>query len=138
MGQIEKKVDFRPKIGIVYRYSRKEVSMFISAAIAQTANTATQAATTAPMSGMLTQLILVVLIVYFVLIRPQQKRIKKHEAELNAIIKGTKVIVAGIMGRVVEVQSDNKLLVELSDGVEVTVLRPYVSQVIFETPAQKK
>jgi len=111
--------------------------MFISQALAQTTEAATQAAEAAPMSGMLLQLILVVAIVYFILIRPQQKRIKKHEAELQAIIKGTKIVVGGFLGTVVEVQEDNKLLVELANGVRVTVLRPYVAQVLFETPLKK-
>lgn len=111
--------------------------MFISEALAQTANATAQVAEASPMSSMITQLILVVLIVYFVLIRPQQKRLKKHEAELNAIIKGTKVVVAGFVGKVVEVKADNQLVVELADGVRVIVLRPYVSQVLFETPVKK-
>lgn len=115
----------------------ERIHMFISQALAQTTEVATQAAEAAPMSGMLLQLILVVAIVYFILIRPQQKRIKKHEAELQAIIKGTKIVVGGFLGTVVEVQEDNKLLVELANGVRVTVLRPYVAQVFFETPLKK-
>ncbi len=115
----------------------ERIHMFISQALAQTTEVATQAAEAAPMSGMLLQLILVVAIVYFILIRPQQKRIKKHEAELQAIIKGTKIVVGGLLGTVVEVQEDNKLLVELANGVRVTVLRPYVAQVFFETPLKK-
>ena len=62
--------------------------MFISEAFAQVTENAVQ--TGGSMSHMMTQLVLIVFIVYFVLIRPQQKRIKKHEAELKAIIKGTK------------------------------------------------
>ena len=115
----------------------ERIHMFISQALAQTTEVATQAAEAAPMSGMLLQLILVVAIVYFILIRQQQKRIKKHEAELQAIIKGTKIVVGGLLGTVVEVQEDNKLLVELANGVRVTVLRPYVAQVFFETPLKK-
>jgi len=112
--------------------------MFISQAFAQTAETAAQSATVSPTGSMIFQLVFIVFVVYFILIRPQQKRIKKHEAELNAIIKGTEVIVAGLVGRVVEVRNEEKLLVEFADGVQMVVLRPYVSQVIFETPAGTK
>ena len=112
--------------------------MFISQAFAQTAETAAEVAAASPASQMIAQLVLVVLIVYFILIRPQQKRIKKHEMELNAIIRGTRVIIGGLEGRVTEVLDNNKLSVELAPGVIVTVLRPYVSQVIFETPIQKE
>ncbi len=122
---------------IIEDITDERIHMFISQALAQTTEVATQAAEAAPMSGMLLQLILVVAIVYFILIRPQQKRIKKHEAELQAIIKGTKIVVGGFLGTVVEVQEDNKLLVELANGVRVTVLRPYVAQVFFETPLKK-
>ena len=112
--------------------------MFISEAFAQTTEAATQGAAVAPAGSMIFQLVFIVFVVYFILIRPQQKRIKKHEAELKAIIKGTEVIVAGLVGRVVEVQDEQKLLVEFADGVQVVVLRPYVSQVIFETPNATK
>lgn len=122
---------------IIEDITDERIHMFISQALAQTTEVATQAAEAAPISGMLLQLILVVAIVYFILIRPQQKRIKKHEAELQAIIKGTKIVVGGFLGTVVEVQEDNKLLVELANGVRVTVLRPYVAQVFFETPLKK-
>ena len=108
--------------------------MLISTALAQTVETATQTAQASPVSGMIFQLVFIIFVVYFILIRPQQKRIKKHEAELNAIIKGTQVIVAGLLGRVVAVQDNQKLLVEFADGVQIVVLRPYVSQVLFETP----
>lgn len=107
--------------------------MFISQAFAQTAETAATVTQASSATNMIVQMVLVVLIVYFILIRPQQKRIKKHEAELNAIIKGTRVIVAGLMGKVVEVRENNHLVVEFAPGVQVTVLRPYVSQVLFET-----
>jgi len=112
--------------------------MFISEAFAQTAETTAQGAAVSPAGSMIFQLVFIVFVVYFILIRPQQKRIKKHEAELNAIIKGTEVIVSGLVGRVIEVKDDQKLLVEFADGVQMVVLRPYVSQVIFETPNATK
>ncbi len=110
--------------------------MFISEAFAQATETATQAS--GSFSYTVAQLALIVFIVYFVLIRPQQKRIKKHEAELNAIIKGTKVIVAGLVGRVVDILDENKLVVEFTDGVQIQVMRAYISQVLFDTPNPKK
>lgn len=112
--------------------------MFISQALAQTAATAAQTAGTGSLSGMIMQLILIVAIVYFILIRPQQKRIKKHEAELNAIIKGATVIVAGLIGRVVQVVDDKTLKVDFGNGMEVKVLRAYVSQVVFESQPETR
>jgi preprotein translocase subunit YajC len=109
--------------------------MFVSQAFAQTAQTAVSGPSDT--MGMMVQFVLIVLIVYFLLIRPQQKRVKQHEAELNAIIKGTKIIVAGIIGTVVEVHDNQELTVEVADGVRIRVMRPYVSQVIFETQTSK-
>ena len=105
--------------------------MFISQAIAQTAETAAEVS---PTTGIISQLAVVVLIVYFILIRPQQKRIKKHEAALNAIIKGTQIVVGGMLGKVTGIIDDKKLIVEFAPGIEFTVMRDYVSQVLFETP----
>ena len=101
--------------------------MFIPSAWAQTAATS---ATAGSVSGMAVQFLLILFICYFLLIRPQQKRFKKHEAELNAIVKGVKVNVGGLVGKVVKVEP-LELTVELAKGVEVTVLRPYVTQVLF-------
>lgn len=61
--------------------------MFISEAWAQTAETA---ASGGSVSGVLIQLGLIFVIFYFLLIRPQQKKIKQHEAMLSAIKKGDK------------------------------------------------
>lgn len=101
--------------------------MFISPALAQTV---APAANTASLSGMAIQFLLIIVICYFLLIRPQQKRLKKHEAELNAIVKGVRVNVGGIVGKVVKVEP-LELTVEIAKGVEITVLRPYVTQVLF-------
>ena len=101
--------------------------MFISTAWAQTAATA---ANTGSLSSMAIQFVLVIVICYFLLIRSQQKRFKKHEAELNAIVKGVKVNVGGIIGKVVKVEP-LELTVEVAEGVEIKVLRPYVTQVLF-------
>ena len=134
---IIKKLIFDKKRGIVPQtYLRKDKIMFVSSALAQVAEGA--ASQTSSATGMIFQLVIIVFAFYFLFIRPQQKRIKKHEAELKAIIKGTKIIVGGLLGKVVAVQDEEKLLVEFADGVQITVLRAYVSQVLFETPLNQK
>ena len=105
--------------------------MFISSAWAQTAeNVAATTPNAGSLSSMAIQFVLIVLICYFILIRPQQKRYKKHEAELNAIVKGVRVNVSGIIGTVVKVEP-LELTVEIAKDVEIKVLRPYVTQVLF-------
>ena len=107
--------------------------MFISEAFAQTAETtATVANTPAPDSfKMILQLVLIFVILYFLLIRPQQKKMKKHQDELNSIIKGSKIIIAGIIGTVKHVKENGELIVEIAEGTEITVLREYVSGLVI-------
>lgn len=111
--------------------------MFISQAFAQTAETANQVAVSAFPDSMkvIIQFALIFFVLYFLLIRPQQKKFKEHEKELNSIVRGSQVIVGGMIGRVVSVEADGKLNVELAKDVRVTVLRAYVAQVI---PAETK
>ena len=45
--------------------------------------------------------------------------------------------MGGFVGRVIDVQDKDKLTVELAKGVEVVVMRPYVSQVLFESTPKK-
>lgn len=104
--------------------------MFISQAFAQTTEVAQQTTAIPESVGFFVQVVLIFFILYFLLIRPQQKRIKEHQTHLNAIIKGTKIIVSGIVGTVQNVK-DNELTVEIANGVEIKVLREYVSQVVF-------
>ncbi len=57
-------------------------------------------------------------ILYFLLIRPQQKRQKQHQALLSAIKKGDKVITnSGLIATVSKVLNDQEVILEISDGI---------------------
>ena len=102
--------------------------MFITDAIAA-AETAT-AVTPSPVAGLLTQLVLVFCIFYFILIRPQQKKMKEHENVLKAIKPKDEVLTGGgIYGKVVSVKEDI-LTVEIAKGVEIKVLRSTIREVV--------
>ena len=96
------------------------------------------AATTAPASGIgssiagLIPLVLIFCVFYFVIIRPQQKKIKEHNRLLDNIKKGDKVVISsGILGSVTKIDSTNGyLFVEVSDGVEIKVLKSSISEVL--------
>lgn len=113
--------------------------MFISSAFAQAAE---GASSTGSMSGMIIQLVLIFAIFYIFLIRPQQKRIKEHEAKVNALKTGDKVITGGgIIAKVVEVNvADDELTLEIAQGVNVRVARPTVREVLSDevTPVAAK
>ena len=102
--------------------------MFISDAFAQTAGAAAANSTT----GMIVQLVLIFVIFYFILIRPQQKKIREHEAMLNAIKKGDKVITGGGIYGVVEKANEDKLDVKIAEGIIVVVHRATVRDVVDE------
>lgn len=102
--------------------------MFINEAFAQTAGAA---ATGGSISSTLVQLGLIFVIFYFLLIRPQQKKIKQHELMLQAIKKGDKILTGGgIYAKVLKADDPIDLTVELADGVVVDINRSTVRDVI--------
>ncbi len=105
--------------------------MFISEAFAQAGDAA---AAQGSVYGTLIQLGLIFVIFYVLLIRPQQKKIKQHEAMLMAIKKGDKVITGGgIYGKVVKAEDGGiELVVEIADGLNVTVNRATIRDVVNE------
>ncbi len=84
--------------------------------------------------GSFIPLILIFAIMYFLLIRPQQKKVKEHAAMVQAIRKGDQVVTSGgLIGKVTRVKEDNEIEVELSKGVTVRVVQSTISQVLNKT-----
>ena len=81
--------------------------------------------------------VLIFLIFYLLMIRPQQKRVKQHQAAISAIKKGDEVVTGGgIRGRVTRVVDDTEAEVEIAQGTRVRVVKSTISQVL--TPASTK
>jgi preprotein translocase subunit YajC len=83
--------------------------------------------------GMLNTLLiptmLIIGIMYFLMIRPQQKRLKEHQAMVAAIRRGDTIVTSGgIIGKVAKVE-DQELQVEIAEGVKIKILRSTVSEV---------
>ena len=88
--------------------------------------------------GQLVPLILIFGIMYFLLIRPQQKKAKQHQTMVKALRRGDQVVTqGGLIGKVVKVKEDNELEVELSEGVKVRVVQSTVAQVLNKTEPAK-
>ncbi len=69
-------------------------------------------------------LILIFVIFYFFLIRPQQTKVKEHKEMVKNLKRGDEVITSGgIIGKVDRVFEDDRIEVEISDGVKVQVIR---------------
>lgn len=103
--------------------------LFISAAHAQ--ETAAAMGEPSMFSGLL-PLLLIFVVFYFLLIRPQQKKFKAHQAMVNAVEKGDKIVTSGgIIGTVTKVEGENDVVhVEISEGVKIKVVRSTIASVI--------
>lgn len=83
-------------------------------------------------------LILVFGIMYFLLIRPQQKKLKEHQQMVAALRRGDQVVTqGGLIGKVTKVKDDNELEVEIAAGVSVRVVRSSITAVTSKTEPAK-
>lgn len=74
--------------------------------------------------------LLIFAIFYILMIRPQQRRVKEHQAAINAVKKGDDVITGGgIRGKVTKV-SDDEAEVEIAQGVKIRVIKSTISHVV--------
>jgi preprotein translocase subunit YajC len=88
--------------------------------------------------GQFIPLLLIFGIMYFLLIRPQQKKMKDHQAMVNGLRRGDKVVTAGGMfGKVVKVHDEGEVEVEISDGVKVRMVQSTIAQVVSKTEPAK-
>jgi len=98
-------------------------------AMAQEAAAAAPAAPS-PIAGLL-PLVFIFAIMYFLIIRPQKKRMQQHEEMVKAVKKGDTVLTSGgIIGRITGTGDENTLTVEIASGVEVKVARNMLANVL--------
>ena len=75
-------------------------------------------------------LLIIFAIFWFLLIRPQQKKVKEHKQMVEALSKGDEIVTnGGLLGKVTKV-GDNFLTVEIADGLEVRVQRMSISSIV--------
>ena len=87
----------------------------------------------------LIMLLLIFAIMYFVFIRPQQKKLKNHNTMLEALRRGDQVITqGGIVGKIVKVKDDaNEVELEIAKGVNVRVVKSTIATVMNKTEPAK-
>jgi len=79
--------------------------------------------------GTLLYIVVLFAILYFIMIRPQQQRQKKHQEMVRKIAVNDSVITAGgIFGTVVKVKEDS-LIVRVADNVRIEILKSAISQI---------
>ena len=73
--------------------------------------------------------LLIFIIFYMLMIRPQQRRMKQHQATISALKRGDTVVLAnGVIGKVVRVE-DAEAGVEIAQGVTVKVVKAMITEV---------
>lgn len=98
----------------------------ITPALAQTAT---------PAGGMdmfvqLVPFVLIFIIMYFLIIRPQQKRAREHQDMIKNVRRGDQIVMnGGILGKVTKVGDEPDIEVEIAEGVRVRVLRGMIAEV---------
>jgi len=102
------------------------MSLFISDAVA---------AAGAPSQGspysLVIMLVVFGLIFYFMILRPQQKRVKEHKKLMDSISKGDEVLTSGgLVGRVTKVSDTGYVAIALNDTNEVVIKRDFVAAVL--------
>lgn len=102
------------------------MNFLISDAVAQTAGAAPQGSGFAS----LIPLILIFVVMYFLLIRPQQKKMKAHQAMVGALGKGDEVTTnGGILGKIVSLD-DSFAGVEIAENVTINIQRGAIAAVL--------
>jgi preprotein translocase subunit YajC len=78
--------------------------------------------------------ILIFVIMYFLLIRPQQRRVKVHQEMIKNVRRGDTVVLnSGMIGKVTKVIDDAEAEVEIADGVKVKVVKSMIADVRNKT-----
>ncbi|MGB1265842.1 MAG: preprotein translocase subunit YajC [Nereida ignava] len=84
-------------------------------------------------------LILIFAIMYFLLIRPQQKKVKEHAAMVDALRRGDQIVTqGGLIGKVTRVkEGENEAEVEVAEGVKLRVVQSTIVEVLNKTEPAK-
>ena len=84
-------------------------------------------------------IILIFVIMYFLLIRPQKKKIKEHKNMVDNLRRGDQVLTqGGIIGKITKVKEGEEIEVELAKEVKVSVIRSTIVNVLSKTEPAKK
>jgi preprotein translocase subunit YajC len=74
--------------------------------------------------------ILIFVIMYFLILRPQQRRVKVHQEMVKSLRRGDTVVTSGgLVGKITKVVDDNEIEVQIAEGVRIRQMRQMVSEV---------
>ena len=82
--------------------------------------------------------VLIFVIMYFLILRPQQKRAKQHQEMVKNVRRGDTLITSGgLVGKVTKVVDDDQVEIEIADGVRVRQVRSMVADVLAKSEPVK-
>jgi len=109
--------------------------MFASVAIADDQTTPPVADNNSLASDSIVFMLMMVVFAYFLMIRPNQKRLKEHENMTKSLKKGDKVVTGGgIIGTVSKIEDDKILVLEVAPEVKIRIMTDTISEVLNQTP----
>ncbi len=75
-------------------------------------------------------MVAIFVIMYFLIFRPQQKRVKQHQEMVKNLRRGDSVVTnGGMLGKVIKVVDDDQIEIEIAQGVRVRQMRSMISEV---------
>jgi preprotein translocase subunit YajC len=102
--------------------------MFITQAFAQDA--AAQTPGSSDMLFSILPFVAIFAILYFLMIRPQQRRFKDHQNMVSNLRRGDVVVMTGgLIGKINKLVDDNEAILEIDEGIKVRVIRSSISEV---------
>ena len=105
--------------------------MFISPAYAQAAE---GGASTGALIEQFIPFVAIIAIMYFLVIRPQQQRLKAHQALIAGVKRGDVVVTSGgIIGKVIKVLENDEVQIEIAEDVRVKVVKSTIADVRSRT-----
>jgi len=108
-------------------------NLFASPAFAQDVSAATPSGLTPAMMNYL-PLVVIIGIFYFIVIRPQQKKLEEQAKMIKALQRGDRIVTnSGIHGKITKIEGDDHLMVEIADGIHVKMERSHVQGLAAKT-----
>ena len=108
--------------------------LFINSAYAQAAGADAPGGSPSSIGMSFVPLLLIMGVFYVLLIRPQQKKLDEQNKMIKTLKRGDRVVTGGgIHGKIVKLEGDDHLIVEIADGVHVKVVRGTVSALAAKT-----
>jgi len=118
--------------------SMKHLLILLLLFVAQASWSQTPSSPGSDFTSLLPMLLIFFGIFYFIVIRPQQKEQRLHQQRISALQKGDRVITSGGIHGTVRATKEKTLVLEIADGVKVTLNRQAVSAVLENTPGKGK